>query len=68
MAAQWFWTGTDGEQHGPFTGYELKGLVETGQIQPTDLVKKEGMNKSVKASRVTNLFAPSAGPEEAGTP
>jgi hypothetical protein len=68
MATQWFCTGTDGEQRGPYTASELKGLVDTGQLQPTDWVKKDGMSKSVKASRVRNLFDPTAGPEGAVTP
>jgi hypothetical protein len=66
MSIEWFWTGSDGEQHGPFSGYELKGLVETGELKPTDWVKKAGMDKSVKASRVRGLFGASPDPAAEG--
>ena len=58
MATQWFWTGNDGEKHGPVTSKELKDLALTGQLLPADWVKRSGMDKSVKASRVKGLFAP----------
>lgn len=61
MASQWFWTAVDGEKHGPFTARQFKDMAESGQILPTDWVKKEGMTKSVKASRIKGLFAPIAG-------
>lgn len=58
MATQWFWTGSDGEKHGPVTSQQLKDLVMTGELTPADWVKKDGMEKSVKAGRVKGLFAP----------
>ena len=61
VPTQWFWTGNDGEKHGPFTPKELKGMVASGQLLPTDWVKKDGMTKSVKASRLKGLFTPSGG-------
>lgn len=61
MSTQWFWTGADGEKHGPFSPKELKNLVSSGQLLATDWVKKEGMTKSVKASRIKGLFAQADG-------
>jgi GYF domain 2 len=56
VATKWFWTGSDGEKHGPVTSQELKDLAQSGQLTTADWVKRDGMDKSVKASRVKGLF------------
>jgi hypothetical protein len=61
VPTRWFWTGNDGEKHGPFTPLEFKDLAASGQLLPTDWVKKDGMTKSVKATRIKGLFAPAVG-------
>ncbi len=56
-------------EFGPFTAAQLKELAAAGQIQPQDVVWKEGTEKKVPALKVRDLFAtgranqqPDAGP------
>ena len=58
MGQNWFVV-RNGKQLGPFTANQLKERVETGELQPTDHVLKEGMDLPVKAFTVKGLF-PSA--------
>lgn len=44
-------------QYGPLTTRELKELADTGQLHPTDLLKKDGTTTWAKASAVRGLFA-----------
>lgn len=46
----------NGNRLGPVSAAELKQLGATGQLQPTDLVWKEGMASWVPASSVKGLF------------
>ncbi len=46
-----------GERHGPFTTAQLKQLAQTGELQPTDSVWKEGMPTWRPASDVKGLFS-----------
>ena len=39
--ADWYYT-QNGEQRGPVSPAQLKQLAQSGQLQPTDLVFKEG--------------------------
>jgi len=59
MASEWFYM-KDGQQCGPIGSEELKGLAASGQLQPTDMVWKEGMAEWVAASKLKGVF-----PEEA---
>jgi hypothetical protein len=68
VATQWFYTRVGQETLGPCTSRTLKQLASTGQILPTDMVRKEGMEKAVRARRVKGLFAPAAGQEKGETP
>ncbi len=56
MAKEWHYS-RDGEQHGPISQDELKALAASGQLQPGDLVWKDGMTDWVPASKVKGLFA-----------
>jgi len=47
------------EQFGPVSGGQLKALATSGDLEPTDLVWKEGMPEWVEARRIKGLF-PSA--------
>ncbi len=60
MPTQWYLTRGGGRMYGPVTGRELKRLAASGELAPTDRVKKDGMVKSVSARRVKGLFAPPA--------
>ena len=41
MSTEWFYT-KDGEQLGPVSSKQLSQLAASGELQPTDLVWKEG--------------------------
>jgi hypothetical protein len=64
VPAQWYYTRDGREMLGPYTSKNMKQLASKGQILPTDRVRKEGMEKAVRARRVRGLFAPTAGPGE----
>lgn len=58
MAQQnWFYK-TDGNQHGPVSGRELKRLASIGEIKADDLVRRESMEKWVRAKSVKGLIKP----------
>ena len=42
MTDQWYYA-KGGQQHGPINVEGLKQLAATGQLQPSDLVWREGM-------------------------
>jgi hypothetical protein len=46
--------------NGPVSVADLRHLVATGQLLPTDQVRKEDMERWVKARAVKGLFAPTA--------
>ena len=45
-----------GQRCGPVPGEQLKLLAASGQVQPTDLIWKEGMSGWVPAAKVKGLF------------
>jgi hypothetical protein len=55
MSEQWFYS-KGGQQQGPVSSQQLKQMAATGQLQPTDLVWKEGMEQWVAASSIKGLF------------
>ncbi len=61
MADMWYFA-KDQKKLGPFSSAEFKELADTGQVLPTDMVWKEGIEKGVLAAKVKNLFStPPAG-------
>lgn len=52
---EWFY-GKDNKQQGPISAAQLKQLAESGHLQPTDLVWREGMAEWMAASKVKGLF------------
>ena len=60
LSADWHYT-QNGQQHGPVTAAELKTLVQTGKLTPTDMVWKAGMAEWKVASSIKGLF-PIPGP------
>lgn len=54
-AEQWYFT-RNGEQQGPVTIEQLKQRAVSRQLQPTDMVWKQGMAQWIQASTITNLF------------
>jgi hypothetical protein len=65
MADQWY-LARDGKEFGPYSGAHVLKLAELGRIQPTDLVRKEGMVQGVPAARLKRLF-PDASAEPAAS-
>ena len=56
MAEAWFYHRGD-QRLGPVSSQELKWLADTGELQPTDLLWKEGMPKPLAASCAKGLFS-----------
>ncbi|MFM7107884.1 MAG: GYF domain-containing protein [Planctomycetaceae bacterium] len=55
MADDWYYTQRN-ERQGPVSTAKLKSLAAEGWLTPTDLVRKEGMQNWVPASKVRGLF------------
>jgi hypothetical protein len=66
MSEQWYYT-RNGQQDGPVSALELRELAESGQLQPTDLVRKEGMASWCGVGVVEGLF-PAAIPVSGAAP
>lgn len=58
MADEWYYA-REGEEYGPVSAARLKQLAGAGQLQPTDLVWKTGMDKRVPARTVKGLWGDS---------
>jgi hypothetical protein len=54
MATEWYYS-RGSEKLGPISSPELRELAALGQLQPTDLVWKEGFADWIAASRVKDL-------------
>jgi hypothetical protein len=63
MADEWYYT-NQGQQKGPVSTADLKQLAASNQLQPTDLVWREGLAGWVPARSAKGLF-PDAPPEMA---
>src|SRR4051812_37698840 len=59
MTREWYYRSGD-STHGPVSGAELNRLTRTGEVQPDDLVRKDGGSNWVPAARVRGLFTPAA--------
>lgn len=55
MPNQWYYT-KDDERQGPVSADELKRLAEAGELQPDDLIWKDGMEDWRPASQLKGLF------------
>ena len=62
MSNQWFYS-KHGQQQGPVSSEQLKQLAASGQLQPSDLVWKDGIGQWAEARRINGLF-----PEQAMRP
>ena len=56
MPDSWY-VGKNGNRRGPFTSAQVRQMVATGELKPTDMLWKEGMANWIQASSVTELFA-----------
>ena len=59
--SQWYYS-KNNQRQGPVSSEQLKQLAATGQLQPSDLVWKEGMAQWAAASSIKGLFAAPAAP------
>src|SRR5262245_20370939 len=66
-APEWYYI-KDGNRLGPVTGGQLKQMASAGQIQPGDLLWKNGLQNWVPASSVKGLFGVRAGGPPARPP
>jgi hypothetical protein len=57
MASEWYYTQNGQQAPAPVSSAQLKQLASTGQLQPTDMVWKDGMPNWVPASSIKDLFA-----------
>ncbi len=55
MSQKWYYT-KDGERQGPVSHQQLKQLATSGDLQPTDLIWKEGMADWKEAGTIRKLF------------
>jgi len=53
--SQWYYS-KDNQQQGPVSPEQLKQLAVSGQLQPNDLVWKEGMSQRVEGRKIKGLF------------
>lgn len=56
MRFSWY-VEADGKESGPYSSGELKHLVQSGRLQPSDLVRREDRSTATCASRVSGLFS-----------
>jgi hypothetical protein len=66
LATEWFYQ-KDGAEIGPVSAADLRQLASTGELQPTDPVRKADMDRWAKASALKGLF-PAADTEVAPPP
>ncbi len=64
MAAEWHY-GREEPSNGPVSLEELKHLVASGQVQPTDMVWKSGMSEWLPAGEVEQLYPKQGTADEA---
>ena len=55
MPTEWFYS-KSGQQLGPIPSEQLKQLATSGQLQPSDLVWKDGMGQWVESRKIKGLF------------
>ena len=60
MADKWYYA-NEHEKLGPFSSAQLKELATIGQLVPTQIVWKEGIEKGALAAKVKNLFPAAQG-------
>jgi hypothetical protein len=56
VAAEWYYA-KDNKRHGPLTEAQLHELAASGQLQPSDMVWKQGMQAWTPANKIEGLFS-----------
>lgn len=62
MSENWYYTKDGKNKNGPVTAAQLGELARSGQILPTDMVKRDDMQKWLPASQVKGIFADNENP------
>src|SRR5438105_9708654 len=57
MSPGWFYTRDGKSKSGPFSSAQLQALARSGQLQPTDMLWKEGMARWLPAREIKGLFS-----------
>lgn len=65
--AGWYFS-RNGQNSGPYSSAQLQQLAATGQLSPTDLVWKEGMQQWLPATSIKGLFAKPSSPVSPAPP
>jgi hypothetical protein len=60
IMANWYYARDNKQKLGPFSPARLKELADAGQLQPSDMVIREGGRKWVAAASIKGLFAKAA--------
>ncbi len=55
MARHWYVV-RDGKEQGPITGQQLKDMATSGQLRPSDPIRRENMPATIQARAVKGLF------------
>jgi len=56
MASEWFYTVNGQQSQSPVSDAQIKQMAQSGQLQPTDMIWKDGMPNWVAASTIKGLF------------
>ena len=67
IMAKWYWM-KDGQKHGPVNTAHLKQLARAGQLQPTDMIWRDGLPDWVTASKTKGLFKVAQAATASGSP
>lgn len=57
MANRWFFTKDGKQRHGPFSDTQLRQLVTSGKLSPSDMLWQEGSTQWVPANSIDGLFS-----------
>lgn len=68
MSQDWYYTKDKQTKVGPLSAARLKELARSGQLTPTDLVRRDGMPKWLPAGKVQGLFEPGKSAEVPSSP
>lgn len=67
MKHEWFYM-KGANKHGPVNSSRLRELADSGQLLPTDLVWREGMNDWKRARKIDGLFDAVSQPQKQADP
>jgi hypothetical protein len=66
--AQWYYSRDNKQKLGPFSAAQLKEMAVSGELQPSDMVLRDGSRKWASASSIKGLFAKKASADRPAPP